>query len=219
MLGANETYHELHYAAHERVVVLHTRKEGHLKTMPTYTDMILDRSLLRFIPYTVTPNLVTVFRFIMIPFVLFTLLTGHIFLSFALFAVAAFSDAVDGALARTRHQVTDWGKIYDPLADKLLVGSVAAILVTLYVNPLTALILIGLELILIVVAMWKRTVERKVFQAHWSGKVKMVAQSLALLSLFLYIVTGYHVFIDLGTLLVYAAIAFALISLVVYRSV
>ncbi|MDP3794279.1 MAG: CDP-alcohol phosphatidyltransferase family protein [Candidatus Uhrbacteria bacterium] len=175
--------------------------------------------MLRFIPHTVTPNLVTVFRFIMIPFVLLALLTGHIPIALILFAIAAFSDAVDGALARTRHQVTDWGKIYDPLADKLLVGSVAAILVTLYVNPLAAFILIALELILIVVAMWKRTVERKVFQAHWSGKVKMVAQSLALLALFLYMVTGYKDFVDLGTLLVYAAIAFSLVSLVVYRSV
>lgn len=74
-----------------------------------------------------TPNKITLFRIILIPaFIIFFL--GQFpdsriadIVSLIIFAVASMSDFLDGYLARKNHQVTDFGKLMDPLADKLLV--------------------------------------------------------------------------------------------------
>ena len=74
-----------------------------------------------------TPNKITLFRVILIPaFIIVFLLripdekTSDI-ISLIIFAVASLSDFLDGYLARKHHMVTDFGKLMDPLADKLLV--------------------------------------------------------------------------------------------------
>lgn len=72
------------------------------------------------------PNGITVARIIAAP-VIFALILGEGFaaliLAFALFVTAAVSDIWDGYLARRRGQITDFGKLLDPIADKLLVVS------------------------------------------------------------------------------------------------
>src|SRR5690349_9005018 len=101
----------------------------------TFFDQILARTLLPFIPHSVKPNAVTVFRFITLPFVLYLLFVENYKWGLILFALSAFSDAVDGALARTRGQITEWGKTFDPLADKLLISISVIILVSKFINP------------------------------------------------------------------------------------
>ena len=102
----------------------------------TPVDKMLDVSFLRLIPEWVTPNHVTIFRFLSIPLLIALLLADYTDLAAILFVVSAFSDAVDGALARTRKKITKWGIVNDPLADKLLIGSVVAIIVTKYISAL-----------------------------------------------------------------------------------
>ena len=70
-----------------------------------------------------TPNKLTIARFCLAPIFLFVLLVNfpHKFLCAAvLFAVASVTDAVDGHLARSRDQITAFGKLLDPVADKVL---------------------------------------------------------------------------------------------------
>ena len=70
------------------------------------------------------PNKLTLGRLILIPFfVLFFYLdfTGHYLVSLAIFAIAAFTDFLDGYIARKNNLVTDLGKFLDPIADKVLV--------------------------------------------------------------------------------------------------
>jgi CDP-diacylglycerol---glycerol-3-phosphate 3-phosphatidyltransferase len=75
------------------------------------------------------PNALTVLRLILVPVFLFALFAagGHQasfrWLAWAIFAVAAITDRFDGHIARKRGQVTDFGKIADPMADKALTGS------------------------------------------------------------------------------------------------
>ncbi len=69
------------------------------------------------------PNKLTVVRLIMTPFFLLALLwpfPHHDLVALLLFALAGITDYIDGYLARSRHQVTDFGKFLDPLADKML---------------------------------------------------------------------------------------------------
>lgn len=73
-------------------------------------------------------NVITVFRLLAIPVVLYTLLHGDAVAAFYLFLIAGLSDAIDGALARLLDQRTELGAWLDPLADKLLMVSVFVML-------------------------------------------------------------------------------------------
>lgn len=70
------------------------------------------------------PNGLSVARLIMGPIVLFCLLTGSVRLAFYIFVVAMLTDLCDGYLARRSNTVTEFGKLMDPLADKVLVSLV-----------------------------------------------------------------------------------------------
>ncbi len=75
------------------------------------------------------PNALTVLRLVLVPVFLLALFAGggHAtnfrWLAWTIFAVAAITDRFDGHIARKRGQVTDFGKIADPMADKALTGS------------------------------------------------------------------------------------------------
>ena len=78
------------------------------------------------------PNILTVVRIIAVPFFVVVLLAGGTFgaedvaqrwLAFALFIAAMITDWADGYLARSRNLITSFGKIADPIADKLLTGA------------------------------------------------------------------------------------------------
>ena len=70
------------------------------------------------------PNGLTVARMIMGPIVLVCLLTGSVRLAFYIFVIATLTDIGDGYLARRSNNVTEFGKLMDPLADKILVSLV-----------------------------------------------------------------------------------------------
>ena len=135
------------------------------------------------------PNLLTVGRIVMIPiFILITALTNtlawHI-LAAIIFALASFTDYLDGYLARKWQVVTNFGKFADPLADKMLVMSAFIMLVGLKLAPAWVIAIIicrelavtGLRLLL---------VENggTVLAAAMPGKIKTVTQMLAIILLF-----------------------------------
>ena len=76
-----------------------------------------------------TANKLTMLRVFMIPIFLIVLywgFSGSVYVSMVIFAAAGLTDLIDGYIARSRGQITDFGKFMDPLADKVLV--VAALL-------------------------------------------------------------------------------------------
>ena len=139
------------------------------------------------------PNILTSVRILMVPFFAWALWAGGPWggdslvarwVALALFAAAMYTDKLDGDIARARGLITDFGKIADPIADKLLTG--------------TALVLFSLlgELwwwvtILILVREWGITVIRfvviryGVMAASKGGKTKTVLQTAALIALLL----------------------------------
>ena len=66
------------------------------------------------------PNLITVLRIFLIPPIIWLLLAQQYGMALIMFAIAGFSDALDGYLARRFHWFSWWGSVLDPLADKLL---------------------------------------------------------------------------------------------------
>ncbi|MDO8481652.1 MAG: CDP-alcohol phosphatidyltransferase family protein [bacterium] len=185
----------------------------------TITDKILARTLLPFIPRSVTPNAITWFRFITIPFVVFFLVSAQYVPGLVLFFFSSFSDAVDGALARTRNQVTEWGKTNDPFADKLLIGAAVLILVSRFLSIYLAATIIVIEMFLLVGAIYRKRTQGIPIEAEVSGKVKMVLQSLGIGALLVSAIFYIPAFLIIAEYLLYLAIVFAIISLVVYKSI
>ncbi|MDQ5957380.1 MAG: hypothetical protein QG614_355 [Patescibacteria group bacterium] len=177
-----------------------------------------------FIPKTFTPNHVTMVRLFMIPFILYFLVIQNYETSLILFVIAAFTDALDGAMARTRNQITEWGKLFDPIADKILIGSTGIILIVKFLNPLFALILIVIESLLILLSFIenKRNKAKNIphnIQANWSGKIKMFLQCVAIGFLILYAIWPESSYLLVSEYSLLASFLFAIISLVVYKSI
>ncbi len=134
------------------------------------------------------PNILTSVRILLVPlFVWFLWAGGSVgqdslamrWAAFAVFAVAMYTDKLDGDIARARGLITDFGKIADPIADKLLTGS--ALVVLSLLNELwwwvTIVILVrewGITLMRFVVLRYG------VMPASRGGKLKTVLQTLAL---------------------------------------
>lgn len=79
------------------------------------------------------PNQLTILRVLLIPlFLLFFYLpfTGHFFVALAVFALASFTDFLDGHLARKYKLITNLGKFLDPVADKILVSAAMIVMLT-----------------------------------------------------------------------------------------
>ncbi|MCT8999005.1 CDP-alcohol phosphatidyltransferase family protein [Chelativorans intermedius] len=74
------------------------------------------------------PNIITLFRFLLVPAVVFALITQEVDWAFAGFLAAGVSDAVDGFIARQFDQRSELGAYLDPIADKLLLVSVFVVL-------------------------------------------------------------------------------------------
>ena len=88
------------------------------------------------------PNKLTVGRMIAVPFFVGAFMMHYYFVAFVIFILASFTDMLDGKIARVRGLVTNFGKIMDPLADKILVYSAFCLLITTGAVPAWMLIII-----------------------------------------------------------------------------
>jgi cardiolipin synthase (CMP-forming) len=85
--------------------------------------------------FRATPNLLTLSRLFIIPFLVIAILDGHYRLAFGLFVLAGFSDGFDGLLARWLSQRTTLGQYLDPIADKLLLSTLFLVLTHMNLVP------------------------------------------------------------------------------------
>jgi CDP-diacylglycerol---glycerol-3-phosphate 3-phosphatidyltransferase len=132
------------------------------------------------------PNVLTMLRILAVPVVVVALLgetpNGDA-LAAAVFALAALTDGLDGYFARSRDAVTTFGKLMDPIADKLLVAAALVSLVSLdRLAAWVAMVIIAREFA--VTLMRVVAVERGiVISASWLGKAKTVLQIAAIFAL------------------------------------
>ncbi|MGN1350531.1 MAG: CDP-diacylglycerol--glycerol-3-phosphate 3-phosphatidyltransferase [Anaerovoracaceae bacterium] len=130
------------------------------------------------------PNKLTTLRILLVPVFIFVyLMTGNGWISAAIFIVASFTDYLDGHLARKMNLVTNYGKIMDPLADKLLVTSALVCMVQTTLVPAWMVIVILAREFAITGLRAVAASEGIVIAAAWSGKVKTVTQMLAIVFL------------------------------------
>lgn len=137
------------------------------------------------VPVVNLPNALTLGRLLVVPvFALLLLLSGDgegvRVLLWGLFTLACLTDVVDGRLARSRGQVTDFGILADPIADKALVGSALVGLSLLEEMPwwVTAVVL-GRELGVTLLRAWAVRRCAAVMPAGRGGKAKALTQNVA----------------------------------------
>jgi CDP-diacylglycerol--glycerol-3-phosphate 3-phosphatidyltransferase len=130
-------------------------------------------------------NKLTMLRIFLVPIFLIFMVKGIPYgkeLATIIFIVASLTDKLDGYIARSRNQITNFGKFMDPLADKLLVTAALVSLIELQViHAWVAMIIIAREF----AVSGLRTIaasEGKVIAASWWGKIKTVIQIVAIIT-------------------------------------
>jgi CDP-diacylglycerol--glycerol-3-phosphate 3-phosphatidyltransferase len=132
------------------------------------------------------PNLLTVFRILLVPVLVAALLSaadGWDLLAAGVFALASFTDALDGWIARRQKNESTFGKLMDPLADKLLVTAALVSLVSLdRVSAWVAMVIIAREFA--VTGLRQVAMEQgHVIPASMWGKVKTIVQIAMVMAL------------------------------------
>lgn len=176
------------------------------------TDRFIDALILWCIPEWITPNHITLFRIIATVPTLFLLAWGDYSAGVPLFLFVASTDAIDGALARTRNQITEWGMMFDPAADKILIASVLVILLVRNLPIPLALTILSLELLTVIGALiWRN--RGGVIQAVLWGKIKMILQVTGIFLLLLSLWLSWPL-VPIASLVLGASIFFAMLSMV-----
>lgn len=137
-----------------------------------------DRLYARLNPLHAAPNLLTVMRICLAPFLVSAILDDRFVLGFGLFVAAGLTDALDGTLARWLKQRTVLGQYLDPVADKLLLSTLFVVLTHKRMIPVTVTVLVfGRDVgILVVAAILYAAVGRREFKPSIYGKANTVTQ-------------------------------------------
>jgi cardiolipin synthase (CMP-forming) len=146
-----------------------------------------DRFPVRFNPLRSAPNLLTLARICVAPFLVAAILEKHYKLSFILFVGAGLTDALDGTLARWLKQRSVLGQYLDPVADKLLLSTLFLVLLHKGLMPVTVTVLVfGRDVgILLVAAILYAAVGRREFDPSIYGKANTLAQIVAVAAVLL----------------------------------
>ena len=163
------------------------------------------------------PNKLTLLRIVLVPVCMALTLMGHFYWALGVFAVASITDFFDGFIARKYNLVTSFGKIMDPLADKILVfGALLCFLQMGFINSWCVVIIMAREFF--VTGMRVVAVDKgKVIAASWWGKIKTNVQLFS-------VILGYITFamadnataLFVGQIGIYIATAFTAASWVAY---
>ncbi len=129
------------------------------------------------------PNLLTLFRILLVPLLVVVLLTefeGSAFIGLGVFLLAALTDFLDGFIARRRRQVTNLGKLLDPAADKILTSAAFISLVELGLAPAWMVVIIVAREFAVSTLRSVAASQNEIIAAAASGKVKTVLQIAAI---------------------------------------
>jgi len=166
------------------------------------------------------PNVLTIIRMILIPVFVILFFNNQKMAALAVFCIASFTDFLDGFLARKLNQVTDFGKLFDPLADKLMVLTVMVCQTFWGPLPLVAVLIVALkELVMVLGGMFMLS-KNVVVYSNIYGKAAQVGFIASL------ILSFFHDKFEDGNikvlgmtpdiLLLWITVALAIIAMVVY---
>ncbi len=164
-------------------------------------------------------NMLTMARVFAVPVIVVLLYIEHTYqtviatyLATGLFILASLTDMADGYIARRQNLITNLGKFLDPLADKLLIGSVLIMLVELRWVPAWVVVVIICRELAVTGMRGVAADKGVVIAADHFGKLKTIVQSLALVPLMAhYPIFGFDP-APIGMMLLYLALALTVFS-------
>ena len=160
------------------------------------------------------PNILTLFRFILIPFIFISITNEQYLTAFIILTISGITDILDGFIARKFNFITNFGKLIDPLSDKATQICVLLALVLNNIVPLWILFIVFLkELIMIAGASFLYGKEL-VVSSKWYGKLSTVLFYIAIVSSLA--IRYFNISIQFDTYIYYLALLMTLFSLVMY---
>lgn len=159
------------------------------------------------------PNILTGIRFVLMPFIVLAIMKEEYIAGIVLYAISSITDIADGIIARKFNAITDIGKLFDPLADKLTqIMTLVALTVQNIIPIWIVIVMLVKELSLVIGAgfLWNK---KLVVSSKWYGKLTTVLLFIAVIfSLLIRIFNWYHFDIYIYILV----LIFAFISLASY---
>lgn len=165
------------------------------------------------------PNFITVIRFIIIPFFGYFLYNRNYLIAVVFFLLAGFSDFLDGYIARKLNMITNWGKIADPLADKLMQITALVLLTILQKIPSVILVIVlAKEIFMGLGSVLLYRKQKYVVSANWYGKLATVIFHLSVTIIMLFDLNELYNSIFIGISVIATLFAFYMYSLA-YRKI
>lgn len=163
------------------------------------------------------PNILTIIRFLLIPFIVYFIFTEQFILAFVFFTLSGITDVADGFIARKFNLVSNFGKLMDPLADKLTQIATLASLAFVNIIPIWILIIVLVKEFIMIVGASFLYGKDVVVYSKWYGKLATVLFYIAIvLSLILrqFNIVGFCQHLDL--IFYSLALASTLFALIMY---
>lgn len=126
------------------------------------------------------PNILTIIRFLFIPFIVLNIFIGNYILAFIFFTISGLTDIADGFIARRFNAISNFGKLMDPLADKLTQIATLTSLVIVNLIPLWILLIVLLKEFIMIVGASFLYGKDVVVYSKWYGKLATVLFYIAI---------------------------------------
>ena len=160
------------------------------------------------------PNILTIFRFILIPFIVLNLANDKYLAAFVIFTVSGLTDILDGFIARKFNFITNFGKLIDPLADKCTQIITLATLALKNIIPMWIIIIVILKEFIMVAGASFLYGKELVVSSKWYGKLATVLFYIAIVcSLF---IKEFNFTFDFSLYIYYLALISKIFSLLMY---
>ena len=160
------------------------------------------------------PNILTMLRFVLIPFILYFLSIDNYILTFVFLTLSGITDVLDGFIARKFNFITDFGKLIDPLADKATQLLTLAALVLKNIIPLWILGLLVLKEFIMIVGASFLYGKELVVSSKWYGKLATVLIYVAIVCSL--VIKQFSLPFKFDTYIYYLAIISTIFSLKMY---
>lgn len=163
------------------------------------------------------PNILTAFRFILIPFIFISVINQKYLIALIIFTISAITDILDGYIARKYNYITDIGKLIDPLSDKLTQIFLLLALFILDIVPWWILAIVFVkECVMIISASMLYSKKEVVVYSQWYGKLATTLFYLAIVCSLITNEFNISLSFKLDLLLYYWAILATIFSLIMY---
>lgn len=160
------------------------------------------------------PNILTIFRFILIPFIVINLVYDSYIAAFIIFTISGLTDILDGFIARKYNFITNFGKLIDPLADKCTQIITLGTLAIKNIIPMWIIIIVILKEFIMVAGASFLYGKELVVSSRWYGKLATVLFYIAIVcSLF---IKRFDFSFDFSIYIYYLALISTIFSLIMY---